>query len=69
MVSQSTTYIELLEKTSQVIDIDTLEFEITMKFKLKTYDPIPLVAIKTNDDVKLFLKEIACKMKLRPALH
>lgn len=34
--SESTTYIELMEKIYQVIDVDSLEFKITMKFKPKT---------------------------------
>ena len=54
MIPRSTTYAELVEKIAEVIDIDTSEFEITMKFKLKTSDPMPPVAIQTNDDVEFF---------------
>ena len=34
MIPRSTTYAELVEKIAEVIDIDTSEFEITMKFNL-----------------------------------
>ena len=54
MIPRSTTYVELVEKIAQVIDIDTSKFKITMKFKLKTSDPMSPVAIQTNDDVKFF---------------
>ena len=54
MIPQSTTYVELVEKIAQVIDIDTSEFEITMKFALKTFDRMPPVTIQTNDDVEFF---------------
>ena len=43
-----------MEKIAEVIDIDTSEFEITMKFKLKTSDPMSPVTIQTNDDVEFF---------------
>ena len=52
MIPRSTTYAELVEKMAQVIGIDTSEFEITMKFKLKTSDRMPPVIIQTNDDVE-----------------
>ena len=52
MIPRSTTYAELVEKIAQVIDINTSEFEITMKFNLKTYDRMPLITIQTNDDVE-----------------
>ena len=54
MIPRSTTYAELVEKIAEVIDIDISEFEITMKFKLKTSDPMPPVTIQTNDDVEFF---------------
>ncbi|KAH9646138.1 hypothetical protein KPL70_024786 [Citrus sinensis] len=54
MIPRSTTYAALVEKITEVIDIDTSEFEITMKFKLKTYDPMPPVTVQTNDDVEFF---------------
>ena len=52
IIPRSTTYTELVEKIAEVIDIDTSEFEITMKFKLKTSDRMPPVTIQTNDDVE-----------------
>ena len=52
MIPRSTTYAELVEKIAQVIDMDTSEFEITMKFKLKTSDRMPLVTIQTNNNVE-----------------
>ena len=54
MIPRSTTYAELVEKIAQVIDIDTSEFKITMKFMLKTFDRMPPVTIQTNDDVEFF---------------
>ena len=45
MIPQSTTYAELVEKITQVIDIDTSEFEITMKFKLKISNCMPPITI------------------------
>ena len=54
MIQRSTTYAELVEKITQVIDIDISEFEITMKFTLKTSDRMPPVTIQTNDDVEFF---------------
>ena len=54
IISRSTTYAGLVEKIAEIIDIDTSEFEITMKFKLKTYDPMPPVTVQTNDDVEFF---------------
>ena len=45
MIPRLTTYIELVEKITQVIDINTLKFEITMKFKFKRYDPMPPITI------------------------
>ena len=55
MIPRSTTYVKLVEKIAQVIDIDTSEFEITMKFKLKTSDPVP----------PFFLEEVASGMEFR----
>ena len=54
MIPRSTTYAALVEKIAEVIDIDTSEFKITTKFKLKTSDPMPPVTIQTNDDVEFF---------------
>ena len=54
IISRSTTYAELVEKITEVIDIDTVEFKITMKFKLKTSDRMPPVTIQINDDVEFF---------------
>ncbi|KAL9411325.1 hypothetical protein AB3S75_045008 [Citrus x aurantiifolia] len=68
MIPRSTTYADLVEKIAKVIDIDTLEFEITMKFKLKTSDPMPPVTIQTNDDVEFFLEEVASGMEFRNPL-
>ena len=45
MIPRLTTYAELVEKITQFIDIDTLEFKITMKFKFKRSDPMPPVTI------------------------
>lgn len=36
------------------IDMDFSGFEITLKFELMTFDPMPLVAIKTNNDFEFF---------------
>lgn len=52
-----------MENVSQVIDMDTSEFEIIIRFKLKMFDHIPPVAIKDNDNVKIFLNEIASRME------
>ncbi|KAH9726740.1 SWIM-type domain-containing protein [Citrus sinensis] len=68
MIPRSTTYAELVDKIAEVIDIDTSEFEITMKFKLKTSDPMPPVTIQTNDDVEFFLEEVASGMEFRNPL-
>ena len=45
IIPRLTTCAELVEKIAQVIDIDTSEFKITMKFKLKTSNPMPPVTI------------------------
>ena len=52
VIPRSTTHDKLVKKITQVIDIDPSEFEIIMKFKLKTSDRMPPVTIQTNDDVK-----------------
>ena len=57
MIPQSTTYVELVENVYQIIDIDTLEFEIIIKFKLKTPDLMLPITIKIKDDVEFFLKK------------
>lgn len=36
------------------IDMDFSRFEITLKFELMTFDPMPLVAIKTSNDFEFF---------------
>lgn len=51
-----------------VIDINISAFEITIKFKLKTCDPMPSFTIKTNNDVKFFLEKIASRMEFRNLL-
>ena len=68
MIPRSTTYVELVEKIAQVINIDTSEFKITMKFKLKTSGPMPPVTIQTNNDVEFFLEEVHSGMKFRNPL-
>ena len=68
MILRSTTYAELVETIAQVINIDTSEFKITMKFKLKTSSPIPPVTIQTNNDVEFFLEEVDSGMKFRNPL-
>ena len=68
MIPRSTTYVKLVEKIAQVIDIDTSEFEITMKFKLKTSDLMPPVSIQSNNDVEFFLEEVASGMEFRNPL-
>lgn len=68
MISRSTTYIKLVEKVSQVINIDTLEFEIKIKFKLKMSSSMLLVIIKTNDDVEFFLEKITGEIEFRNLL-
>lgn len=40
MIPQSTIYAELMEKISQVININTSEFKIITKFKLNTSNPM-----------------------------
>lgn len=65
MIPWSTTYAELVEKVSQVIDIDTLKFKFTIKFKHKTSDLMPPVTIKTDNDVEFFLEEIASRMEFK----
>lgn len=57
-----------MDKICQVIDINISKFEITMKFKMKMSNPIPLITIKTNDDMELFLDKIASGMKFRNLL-
>ena len=68
MISRSTTYAELVERITQVIDINTLDFEITRKFKLKTSDPMPQITIQINDDVQFFLEEVASGIEFRNSL-
>lgn len=36
------------------IDMDFSGFEITLKFELMTFDPMPLVAIETSNDFEFF---------------
>ena len=65
MVPHSTTYVQLIEKVSRVIYIDISEFDIEMKFKLKTFDPMPPVPIMNDDNVKYFLEEIISGAELK----
>lgn len=55
----------MIERVSRVISIDISEFEIEMKFKLKTFNLIPPIPIMTNDDVDYFLKETISGAKLK----
>ena len=65
MVSCSTTYAQLIERVSQVICIDICEFDIEIKFKLKTFDPISPVPIMNDDDVDYFPKETISRAELK----
>lgn len=68
MIPRSTTYIKLVEKVSQVINIDTLEFEIKIKFKLKMSSSMLPVIIRINDDVEFFLEKITSEIEFRNLL-
>ncbi|GAY49958.1 hypothetical protein CUMW_123080 [Citrus unshiu] len=65
MVPRSITYAQLIEKVSRVICIDISEFDIEIKFKLKTFDPMPLVPIMNDDDVDYFLEETISGAELK----
>ena len=68
IIPRSTTYAKLVEKIAEVIDIDISEFKITMKFKLKTSDPMPPITIQTNDYVEFFLEDVASGMEFSNTL-
>ncbi|KAH9783654.1 SWIM-type domain-containing protein [Citrus sinensis] len=65
MVPRSTTYAQLIEKVSRIICIDISEFDIEIKFKLKTFDPMPPVPIMNDDDVDYFLEETISGAELK----
>ena len=54
---RSTTYAQLIEIIPRAISIDISKFDIEMKFKLKTFNPMSLVPITTDDDVDYFIEE------------
>ena len=57
IVPHSTMYAQLIESVSRVICIDIFKFDIEMKFKLKTFNPMPPVLIMSDDDLDYFLEE------------
>ena len=56
---------QLIERVSWVICIDIFEFDIEMKFKLKTFDPMPSIPIMNDDDVDYFLEETISGVELK----
>ena len=68
LVPYSTMYAQLIERVSRVICIDIFEFNIEMKFKLKTFNPMPPVLIMSDDDVDYFLEETISRAELKISL-
>ena len=64
----STTYAQLIEIIFRFIFIDFFEFDIEMKFKLKTFDLMSSVPILTDDNVDYFLKEMISRAELNNSL-
>ena len=69
MVPHSTTYAQLIERVSRVICINIFEFDIEMKFKLKTFDQMPPILIMNDDDVDYFLEETISGAELKILLY
>ena len=56
---------KLIEKVSRVICIHIYEFDIEMKFNLKTFYPMPPIPIMSDDDVDYFLEETISGAELK----
>ncbi|KAL5574343.1 hypothetical protein UlMin_023940 [Ulmus minor] len=67
-VPKNITYLELLQRISQLLNVDTNEFTVSMKFLFSTSVPVAPAEIADDDDVNFFIAENSSEVSYRTPL-